>query len=176
MVGRGSHILPWHFSFTGSIINPTILHQYPSIATHGSFHILRPFHFNVDAILSPWSVTIWFISWWVLCWCCWCWIGATCDSDSADMMFWNTNQAEVDSIQLQVKCLVHNALSSRTPLDASNPCMDTLSNSWTERLLGNEYFAQGKTFLHFGLKTHVLHSFVSAEIHWSVHVYNYLPP
>ena len=30
---------------------------------------------------------------------------------------------------------------------------------------GSEYYAQRKTFLHFGLKTHVFHSFVAADIH-----------
>ena len=75
MVGRGSHIyIAMVFFLTGNVINPTILREYPSIATHGAFHILWPFHFDLDAILSPLAVTIygiWFISWWVLCWHCW---------------------------------------------------------------------------------------------------------
>ena len=37
---------------------------------------------------------------------------------------------------------------------------------------GSEYYVQSKTFLHFGLKTHVLHSFVrfmciTISHHWS---------
>ena len=33
------------------------------------------------------------------------------------------------------------------------------------RYCGSGYYAQSKTFLHFGLRIHVLHSFVAAEIH-----------